>query len=1046
MSTCPNCSAELEENAKFCMECGTPIPQNKKCIKCGIELPLKAKFCFGCGAPQDGSTPVSSGVNMGDKNVIAGDVVGQKIAGDNVQSKVMGNLVNNVFQDETKKVISCHICGKHLTNDNAHTCPKCGEIVCEEHFNQRHNCCHNCFKIGRKKFIVDISGNGDFSSISEAIEAAQDGATIIVKSGTYREHLVIDKKIILQGDADQDKTPIIWDDSSIYNSIIKITAEAELVNLKIMGQQNFFSNEEKNQLLIAIRPNNETTAAEFWPKCIHIKSSCKLNGVEAYYSAGYGIAIAEGPLSVSLKKCKIHDNVRAGLYSNAESGPATKIDIDMCSFFTNSKGLIFNDTVASFLNSSVYENTCGICGHSCKVSIMASEFYSNKETALYANGNSNISLGGSFFGATKSLLESNDFSESDFPSKWHNGIGLEIESSSKLSADGCSFFDSISVENCEEVDLKSSIFAVIHNQENSNHGIFFKGKCNKVVVNDCTLGLVHNDSDNDKLGQSGIGIICHFDTNCTSAILEISNTEFDSLSSAIFLRNEGLARISKCSFESIKWTFMTDGQSKFIVDSCKAINSLWAASEDLPKITFENMERKSITVARDGTGEFESIQDALNYAEDESVILVKCGAYDASFAINKPVTIVGEQANNERTGIVWELEKSNVGIEINAKATLKNLVVICTSDVKHDALNSDNNQYYAAVYITDDATLENVTVERSIDDGIIISGDGVKPTIKQCDICGNQGCGITQNNACANIIQCNIYDNNQSGVLEIGTACGSYSDCNIHENNDQGITLKDHTSGSFINCKIHDNRKNGIWILGDGTPKIEKCKIFDNKTEDECYPGIVVDGNAAPTILKSEIRGHLSSGIWCREQSKGTYSDCNIHDNDGEGAKIQDHTSGSFINCKTHDNKKNGFFIIGDATPKIEKCKVYSNKTENEYYPGIVMGGNSNPIIAKCEIFGHLSSGIWCQKQAQGTYSECDIHDNEGSGIKIQDSASGTFLNCKIHDNKGAGIKTEGEASPSIIECKVFSNSPNIDDQSGKADIDLETLFSEDEV
>ena len=55
MAQCPNCGAELFENAKFCMECGTAIPQNKRCLKCGMELPPKAKFCFGCGAPQDGS-------------------------------------------------------------------------------------------------------------------------------------------------------------------------------------------------------------------------------------------------------------------------------------------------------------------------------------------------------------------------------------------------------------------------------------------------------------------------------------------------------------------------------------------------------------------------------------------------------------------------------------------------------------------------------------------------------------------------------------------------------------------------------------------------------------------------------------------------------------------------------------------------------------------------------------------------------------------------------------------------------------------------------
>lgn len=143
MPNCPNCGAELDVGAKFCMECGTPIPQVKKCVQCGMELPLKAKFCFGCGAPQEGAH-CGAGINMGDKNVVAGDVVGQKVAGDNVHSKIMGNAIYNTIQDDTKRIVSCHICGKHLTNDNAHTCPGCGNIVCEVHFDMNVNLCKRC--------------------------------------------------------------------------------------------------------------------------------------------------------------------------------------------------------------------------------------------------------------------------------------------------------------------------------------------------------------------------------------------------------------------------------------------------------------------------------------------------------------------------------------------------------------------------------------------------------------------------------------------------------------------------------------------------------------------------------------------------------------------------------------------------------------------------------------------------------------------------------------------------------------------------------------
>lgn len=49
---CPNCSAELPKNTKFCTECGTKIAEEPKeviCPKCSKKLPVDIKFCTDCG-------------------------------------------------------------------------------------------------------------------------------------------------------------------------------------------------------------------------------------------------------------------------------------------------------------------------------------------------------------------------------------------------------------------------------------------------------------------------------------------------------------------------------------------------------------------------------------------------------------------------------------------------------------------------------------------------------------------------------------------------------------------------------------------------------------------------------------------------------------------------------------------------------------------------------------------------------------------------------------------------------------------------------------
>lgn len=50
--------------------------------------------------------------------------------------------------------------------------------------------------------VVDQSGNGTTTTITEAVAMAEDGDTILVKPGTYTEAITIDKDITLMGDGE----------------------------------------------------------------------------------------------------------------------------------------------------------------------------------------------------------------------------------------------------------------------------------------------------------------------------------------------------------------------------------------------------------------------------------------------------------------------------------------------------------------------------------------------------------------------------------------------------------------------------------------------------------------------------------------------------------------------------------------------------------------------------------------------------------------------------------------------------------------------------
>lgn len=142
---CKECGAELNEGAKFCEECGAAVPQNRLCPDCGTESPSFAKFCFNCGRPFASSASKAigpeTGLSMGDKNVVSGDLIGQKS-----ETHISGGqtIINNT--DETKKTNRCHVCGRIVTILEGYDCPKCGGFTCSDCYDTEKGGCTDCIK------------------------------------------------------------------------------------------------------------------------------------------------------------------------------------------------------------------------------------------------------------------------------------------------------------------------------------------------------------------------------------------------------------------------------------------------------------------------------------------------------------------------------------------------------------------------------------------------------------------------------------------------------------------------------------------------------------------------------------------------------------------------------------------------------------------------------------------------------------------------------------------------------------------------------------
>jgi parallel beta-helix repeat protein len=207
--------------------------------------------------------------------------------------------------------------------------------------------------ITQETIVVDINGNGDYTTIQEAITNASATDIILIQEGTYIENnLVVDKKINIVGESSS--TTII--DCNGENGLILQSKHVEISNLKIINAKEYaiqlpmqggFSRIESCNII------KSTSGIGIWIQSpSNVISDCELIGkqpaigvqirrdrsiVEDSTLQGFDVAILVTLNSYlhEIKNCNIFNNnfgidIRLSSYSNTITG---------CNIYSNIQGI-----------------------------------------------------------------------------------------------------------------------------------------------------------------------------------------------------------------------------------------------------------------------------------------------------------------------------------------------------------------------------------------------------------------------------------------------------------------------------------------------------------------------------------------------------------------------------------------------------------------------------------------------------------------------------------------------------------------------------------
>lgn len=173
-----------------------------------------------------------------------------------------------------------------------------------------------------KTWYVDDDGGADFTGITDAINAANAGDTIIVRDGTYVENVVMNERLTIQSENGSDSTIVLAEDYNVHAFNVT-TNYVEICGFTVGGA---------------------TGAEEYWPK-----AGILCAGIYLYFVDFCNISSNNCPnnrYGIWIKSSNNNSIINNNCSNNG--------DYEVCLSYSNSNHLYLNDIIVNGENAGSF--------------------------------------------------------------------------------------------------------------------------------------------------------------------------------------------------------------------------------------------------------------------------------------------------------------------------------------------------------------------------------------------------------------------------------------------------------------------------------------------------------------------------------------------------------------------------------------------------------------------------------------------------------------------------------------------------------------------
>lgn len=465
------------------------------------------------------------------------------------------------------------------------------------------------------------------------------------------------------------------------------------------------------------------------------------------------------------------------------------------------------------------------------------------------------------------------------------------------------------------------------------------------------------------------------------------------------------------------------------------------------------------------TGDYSSLNAALEAAFDGDVLTVAPGTYRENVVIERAVTVRGPERSG--LGSVRIAPDSGVPLTVLASAQIHALQVEGQDSAAPALLIEDCTPEISGLRVMTRSAagvevragagplLRHCTIDNPAGIGVNVLGgatgvfedceivaagqagfavsDGAKPRLERCRIHHTSGSGLSLMGTGTSVEAhgCEIYEVKGTGVHVSTHAQGQLADCQVHRTSADGLTMDTDAVLTLTDCDIHDlpenavdlrsrsvltlNRttvrrfgRNGLSVWDPGTRvDANRCEIQESTGD---YPAIWISDGATAVLDTCRVQNVPDALFVLDRGSRADVVDTDINQIRGTAVSVSDGAAVQLDDCRIRDAATGAWFRDHGSGGVLSGCTIDGAAT------GVIVTKGADPMVERCTVTSPTEAGFYVSAQGRGTFSGCQVSDSKGYGFHVIDGCRTALKRCRTERCARGGYEF-AEEGPLVEEC-----------------------------